>query len=62
MLGRWDQNETIQLVTDDDVRDMVKFFLPLPHNLPMKLSITLHPHEGDNLDATNSTADNNVDD
>jgi len=41
---------------------MVAFFLPLSHDLPLKLSITLHPHEGDNLDATNSVAGNNVDD
>jgi len=47
---------------DDDVRDMVAFFLPLPRDLPMKLLVTLHPSECDNLDATNSIADNNVDD
>ncbi|QCD89246.1 hypothetical protein DEO72_LG4g189 [Vigna unguiculata] len=62
MLGRWDQYGTIQLLTDDDVRDMVAFFLSLPHDLPMKLLVNLHPPEGDNLDATNLAADNNVDD
>ncbi|QCE11067.1 hypothetical protein DEO72_LG10g2300 [Vigna unguiculata] len=62
VLGRWDQHETIKLVTDDDVRDMVALFLPLPHDLPMKLSVALHPPEGDNLDATNSAPGNNVDD
>jgi len=62
VLGRWDQYETIKLLTDDDVRDMVAFFLPLPHDLPMKLSVTLYPTEGDNLDATTSTSTSNVDD
>jgi len=47
---------------DDDVRDMVAFFLPLSYDLPMKLSVSLHPPEGDNLDATNSSASNNVND
>jgi len=41
---------------------MVAFFLPFPHDLPMKLLVILHPPEGDNLDATNSAAGNNVDD
>jgi len=41
---------------------MIAFFLPLPHDLPMKLSVTLHPPEGENFDATNSVAANNVDD
>jgi len=40
---------------------MIAFFLPLPHDLPMKLLVTLYPAEGDNLDATNSTRANNVD-
>jgi len=62
VLGRWDQYDTIQLVTDDDVCDMVAFFLPLPHDLPMKLSVTLHPSKGDNLDATNLVATKNVND
>ena len=62
VLGRWDQYETIKLLTYDDVRDMVAFFLPLPHDLPMKLSVTLHPAEGDKLDATTSTSTSNVDD
>ena len=62
MLGRWDQYETIKLLTNDDVRDMVAFFLPLPHDLPIKLLVTLHPPEVDNLDVTNSAAGNNVDD
>jgi len=51
-----------KLFTDNDIRDMVAFFLPLPHDLPMKLSVTLHPPEGGNMDATNSATDNNVDD
>ena len=62
VLRRWDQYETIKLLTDDDVRDMVAFFLPLPYNLPMKLSVTLHHAEGHNLDATTSTSTSNVDD
>jgi len=62
VLGRWDQYETIKLLTDDDVRDMVAFFLPLPHDLPMKLSVTLYPAEGDNLHATTSASTSNVDD
>jgi len=62
VLGRWDQYETIKLLTYDDVRDMVAFFLPLPHDLLMKLFVTLHPAEGDNLDATTSASTSNVDD
>lgn len=34
VLGCKDQYETIKLLTNDDVRDMVAFFLPLPHDLP----------------------------
>jgi len=41
---------------------MVAFLLPLPHDLPMKLSVTLHPPEGDNFDAINLAVANNVDD
>ncbi|QCD82602.1 hypothetical protein DEO72_LG2g2942 [Vigna unguiculata] len=61
VLGRWDHYETIKLLTNDDVRDMAAFFLPLPHDLPMKLSVTLHPPENDNMNAINSAASNNVD-
>jgi len=62
VLGEGDQYETIKLLTDDDIRDMVAFFLPLPHDLPMKLSVTLHPPESDNMDAINSIAGNTIDD
>jgi len=62
VLRRWDQYETIKLFTNDDVRDMVAFFLPLPHDLLMKLLVTLNPLESDNMDAINSAAGNDVDD
>jgi len=41
---------------------MVVFFLPLPHDLSMKLLVTLHPLESDNMDVINPAAGNNIDD
>jgi len=61
VLGCWDQYETIQIIANGDAYDMVSFFLTLPHDFSIKLSVTLHPPEGDNLDATNSSTANNVD-